>query len=524
MYRSLLRSVVSFSKKKVGPNPTLVYLQSRLTYDSLVATEVEGIFRLSGSTKRIKDLQIIFNSPDRYGKGLDWTGFTVHDAANILRRYLNQLPEPIIPLEFYRRFRDPLVQYMNQVGGQPNGQAQDGEVLDEAKIIEVYQQVITELPPLNRQLLLYILDLLAVFASKSDVNRMTSTNLAAIFQPGMLSHPQHDMEPGEYRLSQDVLVFLIENQDHFLIGMRGTAADDETVRDVQAGGTPPAAAPATPSSLQGKSKGALGRSSSNASRDNDSVKRFSGGVRRNVSVSSKHSGGGPSPGSPGLSRSGTGGGVHRSNTVPSKKSPGLTSNRFFRPSEPPTPPPTNVQFLAPIASNEEASPVAASPEAYSQVSIHAQDHTVSMPSPDEAMTTEPPQIAVDSRPVHDTNPPASEPELSQLASTTTTTTTTTSITAGAGGERTSRESLVMDMPSPHLSPAGRSSSPAGAAAATATTPPTKERNFSSLFSRSPTSDGERRADGRAPNKLRKKRIPGANNESAQSSTHSLNES
>jgi hypothetical protein len=72
------------------------------------ATDVEGIFRLSGSAKRIKDLQTIFNSPDKYGKGLDWTGYTVHDAANVLRRYLNQLPEPIIPLEFYSRFREPL--------------------------------------------------------------------------------------------------------------------------------------------------------------------------------------------------------------------------------------------------------------------------------------------------------------------------------------------------------------------------------------------------------------------------------
>src|ERR1700761_9381080 len=118
----------------------------------LLATDIEGIFRLSGSAKRIKDLQAIFNSPDRYGKGLDWTGYTVHDAANVLRRYLNQLPEPIIPLEFYSRFREPLAT-------PPEGQ----EVL---LAIRSYQRLISQLPPLNRQLLLYILDLLAVFASK----------------------------------------------------------------------------------------------------------------------------------------------------------------------------------------------------------------------------------------------------------------------------------------------------------------------------------------------------------------------
>src|SRR5690349_326516 len=89
------------------------------------ATDVEGIFRLSGSAKRIKDLQTIFNSPDRYGKGLDWTGYTVHDAANILRRYLNQLPEPIVPLEFYEKFRDPLRDYQAKVGNDAEAQAME---------------------------------------------------------------------------------------------------------------------------------------------------------------------------------------------------------------------------------------------------------------------------------------------------------------------------------------------------------------------------------------------------------------
>ncbi|KAL9599233.1 MAG: hypothetical protein Q9179_003616 [Wetmoreana sp. 5 TL-2023] len=128
------------------------------------ATDVEGIFRLSGSEKRIKDLQTIFNSPDRYGKGLDWTGYTVHDAANILRRYLNKLPQPIVPLEFYERFREPLRSHQAQaVGtGEQEVTTQDTGDFDHAAAIATYQKLITELPSLNRQLLLYILDLLAI--------------------------------------------------------------------------------------------------------------------------------------------------------------------------------------------------------------------------------------------------------------------------------------------------------------------------------------------------------------------------
>ena len=168
------------------------------------ATETEGIFRVSGSAKRIKELQDIFDTPPKYGKGLDWraTGFTVHDAANILRRYLNQLPEPIVPTEWYDDFREPLKREW------PLEQA-----------IARMQHLVASLPPLNRQLLLYILDLLAVFASKSEVNRMTSENLSAIFQPGILTHPRDVMTPQAYRLSQEVLVFLIDNQGHFLLDM-----------------------------------------------------------------------------------------------------------------------------------------------------------------------------------------------------------------------------------------------------------------------------------------------------------------
>jgi hypothetical protein len=202
---------------------------------------VEGIFRLNGSAKRIKDLQEVFDSPERYGKGLDWSGYTVHDAANVLRRYLNQLPEPIVPLEFYERFREPLRIYQRQV--LEGKDTADADKFDHAKAVETYQNLIIELPPLNKQLLLYILDLLAVFASKSDQNRMPSANLSAIFQPGMLSHPQHDMSPEEYKLSQDVLIFLIENQDHFLFGMSGTAADEQTMKEVEAGISRPASHP-----------------------------------------------------------------------------------------------------------------------------------------------------------------------------------------------------------------------------------------------------------------------------------------
>ncbi|KAK4692726.1 GTPase-activating protein SAC7, partial [Lecanoromycetidae sp. Uapishka_2] len=445
-----------------------------------IALDVEGIFRLSGSAKRIKDLQVIFDSPDRYGKGLDWTGYTVHDAANILRRYLNQLPQPIVPLSFYERFRDPLRDHQAQAVGDIEAQAQDKGDFNYEAAIAAYQQLITELPPLNRQLLLYILDLLSVFASKSEMNRMNSANLSAIFQPGMLSHPDHDMIPKQYRLSQDVIMFLIENQDHFLVGMRGTAADEKTVKDIQSGAQRP---PITPTRA---TQPGLGRSASNASAGADSLRK-AGGLRRNLSVSSKNSrssgntpiASSPAPGSP-LTTTASGGGVQRSNTVPSKKSPGIPSARF-----------RNADAPAPTSGNLSSSGYGTTPRATSPGSKLAQS-TVEAWSPTSTTLVAPPnEKSSGLNPV----PEAKE---------------STGRKGSSHKAPGSTEKLTLRTPDQ-----GVTTTITGGSSAT----PTRERK--TLFSKSPSSDTERK-DMRQPNKLRKKRISGVSpNASAQSSTHSL---
>lgn len=365
--------------------------------------------------------------------------------------------------------------------GDTEAQGQDTGDFDQTAAIITYQRLITELPPLNRQLLLYILDLLAVFASKSDLNRMTSANLAAIFQPGMLSHPSHDMKPHEYRLSQDVLMFLIKNQDSFLIGMSGTAADEKTVKEVQSGGPPPrkSHSPSTPRNLQGS----LGRSTSNASAGADSLRKF-GGIRRNVSVSSKNSKAStnvpspvsPTPGSPHAGNN-ISAGVQRSNTLPSKKSPGIASSaRFNRPADSPLPTPTKLSpgvFPTPVPRASSPSSRLAPKSAEGRSSSTSPSLTPTIENPSNLATVE--------------EFTAKIPNKDQLFS---------------------NEKLTLQSPSPIF----------GGQASLGT--PTKERKGSGLFARSPTSDGEHR-ETRQPNKLRKKRLPDSSNPSAHSSTQSL---
>jgi hypothetical protein len=409
------------------------------------ATGVEGIFRLAGSEKRIKELKTMFDSPDRYGKGLVWDGYTVHDAANVLRRYLNDLPEPVVPLDLYEKFRTPLRGATKQAVGDAEG-PQFFDNFDEKAAIQQYQSLITELPPLNKQLLLYILDLLAVFAAKADENRMTSHNLAAIFQPGILSHPTHAMAPEEYRLNQCVLIFLIENQDHFLIGMQGTEADEKTKKEVELGAVAAASSAPAPSTPNANRKSGLGRSSSNASAGAESVRR-DGAIRRNRSVSSRHSkhDGTSSPISPAIVATPTTKSTNlgRSNTVPSKKSPGLAASKTKK-----------------LDASGHASPVHLEPL--------TQMHVPEEATPSEKSSLAPPVLG-----------------------------STSLSPAGHSSAGRSQERLL-EVP-------GESATP------------NKERNLGSLFQRSPTDMSEKRQ----PNKLKKKRIPGSLNPSAQSSCTSL---
>ncbi|GAA5841840.1 hypothetical protein JCM3766R1_005586 [Sporobolomyces carnicolor] len=228
------------------------------------ATHTEGIFRVSGSNKRINQLQVVFDEPPRYGKDFDWTGYSVHDAASVLRRYLNSLPEPVIPAGLYLDFTAVL---------------QRPQPIDDS--IAAYRHLISLLPPASRYLLLYLLDFLSVFARCSSKNLMTASNLAVVFQPGLVSsrregtnsallgfpgfvegrlptspgsvtgrsNPGAQEQAGEHGRGKEVLEFLIEQQASFMIGLEAPV-DAERQKNKGVGPTPAPVAAVLPPAAQ----------------------------------------------------------------------------------------------------------------------------------------------------------------------------------------------------------------------------------------------------------------------------------
>ncbi|KAL9538080.1 hypothetical protein MBANPS3_011213 [Mucor bainieri] len=166
------------------------------------ALYTEGIFRLSGNAKRISMLQMVFDTrTDDYGLHLNWDDYTVHDASNVMRRFLNHLPEPLISLHYQALFKTAL----------------DAEFPSLESKIDAFQNLIERLPIAHQYLLLYLLDLLYLFSQCVEYTRMDSSSLATAFSPVIFPDPSHATNPAGYKESQRVLEFLILHQCRFFM-------------------------------------------------------------------------------------------------------------------------------------------------------------------------------------------------------------------------------------------------------------------------------------------------------------------
>ncbi|EPE10826.1 rho gtpase activator [Ophiostoma piceae UAMH 11346] len=217
-----------------------------------VGLDSEGIFRKPGAARRIAELQEVFDDPGReYGAGFsgsDWEPYTTEDVADLLRRYLTRLPEPVIPPSFYKKF----VQVVPDEGpadkgsivanastptqpSQASGAAEPRTpasptsptspptpktpttptaptaIAVTPEQAEAYAALIRSLPTANRHLLLYLLDLLAAFAAHAESTRMPASSLAAVFHPSVLALPDdgEGLDALKHKQGQDVLERMI---------------------------------------------------------------------------------------------------------------------------------------------------------------------------------------------------------------------------------------------------------------------------------------------------------------------------
>ncbi|XP_021915337.1 rho GTPase-activating protein 1 isoform X2 [Zootermopsis nevadensis] len=127
------------------------------------ALETEGLFRRSASVQLVKDLQSKYNQ----GQTVDFHG-DVHLAAVLLKTFLRELEEPLMTFDLY----DEITQFQS--------------MSKEERPRQVKILILEKLPEDNYQILKYIVQFLSKVMDRSDLNKMTSSNLAVVFGPNLV--------------------------------------------------------------------------------------------------------------------------------------------------------------------------------------------------------------------------------------------------------------------------------------------------------------------------------------------------
>jgi uncharacterized membrane protein len=124
-------------------------------------------------------------------------------------RYLKSLPEPIIPYSFYSKFTSELMPFI------------DREVnhVETPRILEIVTGLAKELPPLSRHLLVYIMDIIGVFAYWSESNNMTLLKLVSTFQPSIISGPPDEMDAEAHHIAASVAMVLVQFETEMSVMM-----------------------------------------------------------------------------------------------------------------------------------------------------------------------------------------------------------------------------------------------------------------------------------------------------------------
>ncbi|KTF91092.1 hypothetical protein cypCar_00002899 [Cyprinus carpio] len=177
-----------------------------------------GIFRVGSSKKRVRQLR------EDFDMGIDVVldeEHSVHDVAALLKEFLRDMPDPLLPRELYRAFL-----HANQLRG--------------ADQLTYLQQLLYLLPPCNCDTLLRLLTLLHTVQenAKSSTgpnqqeisgNKMTAANLAVIFGPNLLQKErgsERELSPQALGIEDSTVIIsvtlmLIQNHQHLFMSEEG---------------------------------------------------------------------------------------------------------------------------------------------------------------------------------------------------------------------------------------------------------------------------------------------------------------
>ncbi|NXI73687.1 HMHA1 protein, partial [Anseranas semipalmata] len=156
------------------------------------ALKTKGIYRVNGVKTRVEKLCQAFEN----GKELvELSQASPHDISNVLKLYLRQLPEPIMPFRMYNELMG-LAKESLQGSSEAKGKSGKGgpELVDKGAdtdkvvvtLVLKLKELLKELPWENMATLQYLLQHLRRIVEVEQDNKMTSSNLGIVFGPTLM--------------------------------------------------------------------------------------------------------------------------------------------------------------------------------------------------------------------------------------------------------------------------------------------------------------------------------------------------
>ncbi|KAI8340625.1 Rho GTPase activation protein [Chlamydoabsidia padenii] len=129
----------------------------------MIGLETEGLFRLSGATSEVIQLQKAFEHQG-YHQLIDLTGYDIHSITSFIKKYLHHLPNAVIPLENHDDFLRLVT-------------------LSKDQAIPLLIDLIATLPHPHRHLFHAILTLASHIQHYAHINMMNPEALAVVLAP-----------------------------------------------------------------------------------------------------------------------------------------------------------------------------------------------------------------------------------------------------------------------------------------------------------------------------------------------------
>ncbi|XP_061456538.1 rho GTPase-activating protein 45 isoform X2 [Rhineura floridana] len=206
------------------------------------AMKTKGIYRVNGVKTRVEKLCQAFEN----GKELvELSQASPHDISNVLKLYLRQLPEPIMPFRMYNSLMG-LAKESMQGGPEVKAGKSITELVDKGPetekvvvtLVTKLRELLRELPPENLATLKYIVLHLRRIVEVEQDNKMTSGNLGIVFGPTLMRPRPTEATislsslvdyPHQARIVQALIIFysaIFETDGTFPEGSEETMKED----------------------------------------------------------------------------------------------------------------------------------------------------------------------------------------------------------------------------------------------------------------------------------------------------------